>query len=92
MTELIENGSTVEWNGKKGTVVAFIPRFEIPSTVCPELLHVAKSSDKLAWGFHGASGNDRYLVRVDRFHATTGEPISPWWYAPRKSEIDKKNS
>jgi hypothetical protein len=89
MTELIENGSTVEWNGKKGTVVAFIPRFEIPSNVYPGLNNEPQSRVKLGWGIHGKSGNDRYLVRVDRTHSVTGKPIAPWWYGPRKTEIEK---
>ena len=92
MTKLIENGSTVEWNGKKGIVVAFIPAGELPSLIYPGLNDEPATRDKLGWGYHGASSNDRYLVRVDRFHVRTGEPIAPWWYGPRKSEIEKQNT
>ena len=99
---MIENGTKIKWETgtlygrllkvKEGTVLAFIPAGEIPSKVYPELNDVPKNRDKLGYGFHGASSRDRSLVRVDRFHAKTGEPIAPWWYAPTKKSIDAKNS
>ena len=92
MTELIENGSKVEWNGKKGTVVAFIPAGERPSKIYPTLTGMPGSRIKLGNGINGPSENDRYLIRVDRTHSVTGEPIAPWWYGPRKTEIEKQNT
>jgi hypothetical protein len=89
---MIENGSTVTWGTKTGVVVAFIPAGGIPSKVYPDLNHEASSRDRLGYGFHGSSKNDRYLVRVDRFHATTGRQISSWWYGPTKQSIDARNS
>lgn len=85
---VIEIGSKVEWNEKKGVVVAFIPARAIPSEVYPELKSEPKTSDKLGYGFHGSSRNDRYLVKVPRFHKVSGEPLNHWWYAPTKKMIE----
>lgn len=91
---MIENGTKVKWGSpevKEGTVLAFIPAGEVPSRIYPDLSYTAKSRDKLGYGFHGPSSRDRYLVRVDRFHSRTGEPIAPWYYAPTKKIIEAQN-
>ena len=84
---MIKIGSKVEWNEKKGVVVAFIPAGAIPSEVYPRLKSEPKTLGKLRHGFHGSSRNDRYLVKVPRFHKVSGEPLNHWWYAPTKEMI-----
>ncbi len=79
------NGSTVT---KEGVFVGIIPTGVKPSDAFSFLRDMSSSQVKLGGGKHGPSTNERALIRVQRFNKT-GKPITPWYYGPRLSVLEK---
>jgi len=84
--ESTSNGSTTT---KNGVICAFIAANEVPSQLYPELNGISSSQDKLGYGKHGTSTNDRVLVRVDRT-GMTGKELKSQYYAPRSTLVKLK--
>ena len=72
---------------REGIAIWALPKGVKP-TVCDEIAQ-AKVSQCYSMGSSktGPSQNDRLIIRVERAHARTGEPLQPLYFAPRLSSI-----
>lgn len=96
---LIPVGQKVTWTSesqgtaktKVGIVRLHLPKWEAGKKAFDDFCKCSPEQEYYLRSVSSFSGNDRYLVEVQRFHAKTGARLVSRWYAALRSTIENQN-
>lgn len=96
---LIPVGQKVTWTSesqgtaktKVGIVRLHLPKWEAGKKAFDDFCKCSPEQEYYLRSVSSFSGNDRYLVEVQRTHAITGDPLKSKWYSPLKSTIESQS-